>query len=250
CWGTGAILGDGKVRERLPPTAVPGITGAVEIDAGGLMACVRFDSGSVRCWGESAEQPGKDVAQATEISGAEVHACARLGTGAVRCWGESPWSKELRAPKISDALQITTGDNVACAVVKSGDVRCWGRNEQGQMGFKADTEPHATPRAVANVSKAKKVIAGEAHVCAILDGGAMRCWGSNTDGELGRGKQSASELPGAVSGIGDAADLCLGADHVCARGSDGTVWCWGGNAHGQLGDGTKERRSAPVRVIW
>jgi alpha-tubulin suppressor-like RCC1 family protein len=87
-------------------------------------------------------------------------------------------------------------------------------------------------------------------VCAIVDEGALRCWGSNTDGELGRGVQSPTELPAPVVGISGVEDVALGADHACARTAGGDTYCWGSNANGQLGDGTKERRLKPTRVAW
>ena len=41
---------------------------------------------------------------------------------------------------------------------------------------------------------AERIAAGAAHTCAVLDGGAVRCWGSNASGQLG--------LPG-VGMVGD-----------------------------------------------
>ena len=45
---------------------------------------------------------------------------------------------------------------------------------------------------------AGKVAAGDMHTCAIIDGGAVRCWGVGSDGQLGFGDASSigdDELP-------------------------------------------------------
>jgi alpha-tubulin suppressor-like RCC1 family protein len=88
--------------------------------------------------------------------------------------------------------------------------------------------------ALAQVS-ADRIGAGANHTCAITTTGGVRCWGSNTAGELGDGTMIARSVPtdvGLASGI---AALALGDSHTCALTGAGTVWCWGNNFHGQLG---------------
>jgi alpha-tubulin suppressor-like RCC1 family protein len=94
------------------------------------------------------------------------------------------------------------------------------------------------------------VTAGEAHVCSILRDATVECWGSDGDGELGRGLQGPPQGPGPVPGLTTVVELALGADHACALDRSGAISCWGSNAHGQLGDGTSDRRTTPVRVAW
>ncbi|NVB42012.1 hypothetical protein G6O69_29570 [Pseudenhygromyxa sp. WMMC2535] len=84
---------------------------------------------------------------------------------------------------------------------------------------------------------------GDYHSCALIDGGRVRCWGQNDNGQLGLGHTSNignSKLPS------DAGDLLLpapptaislGGDHTCALFDDGDVGCWGRNYWGQLGNG-------------
>jgi len=260
CWGGGKAWGDGKARTNVAPTAVAGVSGATQIDAGGLLICAALRSGRVQCWGNEGDSvpPGASAppqANAVEVSAAEAHACAVMKDGTVRCWGDSPWSgvggPSLAAPRVSGATRITTGDSMACALLSSGKVTCWGRNDQGELGREPDNDWHADAIAVP-VEGVAIVVAGESHVCATLRGGSGKvvCWGSNGDGELGRGKQGPPERPGAVPALDGVVELALGADHACARASDATIWCWGSNAAGQLGDGTNERRTSPVRVAW
>ena len=53
CWGSNGDgqLGDGTTTTRLVPTRVVGITGALQVDAGGSHACALLAGGRIVCWG-------------------------------------------------------------------------------------------------------------------------------------------------------------------------------------------------------
>ena len=55
CWGENADgqLGDGTTTDRLVPTAVMGLIGAVEIAAARSHSCARRSSGTLLCWGSN-----------------------------------------------------------------------------------------------------------------------------------------------------------------------------------------------------
>ena len=84
---------------------------------------------------------------------------------------------------------------------------------------------------------------------ALLGDGTVRCWGRNTEGQLGDGTTAGSLTPVQVVGITGAVAVSGGYEHTCALLGDGTVRCWGRNAEGQLGDGTRTGSSTPVRVV-
>ncbi|MBN9165101.1 MAG: hypothetical protein BGO98_25855 [Myxococcales bacterium 68-20] len=62
--------------------------------------------------------------------------------------------------------------------------------------------------------------------CALLDDGTVVCWGTNRNGQLGRGEDGGtydSSEPALVVGISEARQL----DHTCAVNASGEIWCWG-----------------------
>merc|ERR1712187_785124 len=90
------------------------------------------------------------------------------------------------------------------------------------------------------------------HTCAILDNDEVKCWGWNSDGELGYGDtstrgddsgQMGDSLAAIDLGTGRSAKaLASGSHHTCAILDNDEVKCWGWNALGQLGYGDTSTR--------
>jgi len=93
-----------------------------------------------------------------------------------------------------------------------------------------------------------RIAAGGGHACAVV-GGALRCWGDDTDGQLGvaAGDGGTTLAPVTIAG-GPWIAPAAGTIHSCALAADGGVWCWGGNANGQLGSGDRTARPDPRQV--
>ncbi|RYF40158.1 MAG: RCC1 repeat-containing protein, partial [Cytophagaceae bacterium] len=88
---------------------------------------------------------------------------------------------------------------------------------------------------------------GDKHGCLINSVGTAKCWGSNSEGQLGNGgttdSSTAVTIPTLVfKSVG------VGSKHSCAVTSTGGIKCWGNNASGQLGDSTLVSKSTPVDV--
>ncbi len=92
-----------------------------------------------------------------------------------------------------------------------------------------------------------QLAAGADQTCILRADGTVRCWGTNTYGQLGTGNKTSSYVPVKALVTG-AVSLGVGNGHACAAHDDGTVSCWGYNSYGQLGDGTKTNSLTPIKV--
>ena len=136
-----------------------------------------------------------------------------------------------------------------CALTSGGGVMCWGSNFSGDLGD-GTTTARATPVAVVGLgSGVTSLSVGNTHSCAVLTGGAVKCWGGNTYGQLGDGTTVDRLTPVAVVGLpGPVTRVTAGVNHSCAVTASGSAMCWGDNSAGQLGDGTMASRLTPAAV--
>lgn len=92
--------------------------------------------------------------------------------------------------------------------------------------------------------------AGDRFGCFLASSGETWCWGTEQQGELGRGRIGApTAFPNPVAGNLRFNSLSVGANTTCGLTDEGAAWCWGANHAGQLGDSTfVGGRLAPTAV--
>lgn len=281
CWGWNYYgqLGDGTLRQRSIPVDVTGLAGGVTtIAAGQLHTCVLLSGGGVKCWGYNGlgqlgdgttMDRGKPVdvvrlaSGVMTIAGGGAHTCVLLSDGGVKCFGYNgdgqlgdSTIKNSSTPVdvvglASGVASIAAGGVHTCALLLGGGVKCWGGNRDGQLGNGMAPWDSSTPVDVVGLASGVTAIAaGGGNTCALLSGGGVKCWGDNSNGQLGDSTRTQRSIPVDVIGLpSSVTSIAVGGDHTCALVSGGGVKCWGYNGQGQLGDSTTTDRSTPVDVI-
>ena len=192
CWGangygqlgTGTSSGPqscgGEACSRVAVN-VAGVSGAVAIAAGNDHTCVLLAGGTVDCWGYNfAAELGIGTSSGPTV-------CSGGGWCSPRAVG---------VEGLSGASAIAAGGDHTCAIVAAALV-CWGYNSYGQLGDGQSGGPQTcywqlvrcakAPVATDSLARVAAVAAGGDHTCALLAGGAVRCWGADWFGDLGDG---------------------------------------------------------------
>jgi len=219
------------------------VNGLKRIVAGTAHTCVLTGQNQVRCWGDN--QFGQlGYGNAIDVGDAPT----RLPFTA----GDVPLSAidPMTHLPFDPVQQLVAGHNHTCALLESGLVTCWGDNRFGQLGYNrtdnlGDGEPVTSFGYVTLGDLATRIAAGGDHTSAILQSGALRCWGRNDFGQLGHGNTANIGDNETVFSAGNVdlgagiivKDLALGDSHTCALLTTGAVRCWGRASEGQLGYG-------------
>jgi alpha-tubulin suppressor-like RCC1 family protein len=277
CWGDNSLsqLGDNSATTpTLPVNPYGASQGISQMAAGSTHTCI-IVNGGVKCWGlNSAGQIGDNsttdrhiptsvyglTAGAQTLSAGNLYSCS-LVNGGVQCWGDnslgqtgqsSPTTGNIVPASVysltSEVQMMASGKNQSCALVNGG-VKCWGSNVSGQLGNNTTGGSSALPVSVTNLTaNVNSIAVGESHACALV-GGGVKCWGSNSKGQLGDNSTTDSSIPVAVTGLssGGVTAIAAGSSHTCAL-VNGGVQCWGYNASGQLGDNSTTDSLVPVQV--
>ena len=216
------------------------------LDIGTAHSCGLLDNNTIKCWGlGSSGQLG-------------YGATSTLGDGAGEM-GDALATIDLGTGRT--AKQIATGSSHSCAVLDNNTVKCWGLGTNGQLGYGTTTSLGRSSGqmgdALATIDlgtgrTAVAISAGLAHTCAVLDNATVKCWGLNTDGQLGLGDtDDRGDDPGEIGdalaiinlGTGRTVKaLSSGDAHTCAILDNNSVKCWGGNGNGRLGYGDTDDR--------
>ena len=278
----GGKLGDGSFAYRPTPAVVPNIS-ATQAVSGNSHMCVLVAGGTVKCWGYNVSGQLGDGSQSDRqlpvvvagltnvaaVSNGEHFSCAVITGGTVKCWGYNVYGQlgdgtdvnsaaPVSVANLTNVVSISLGYTHACAIITGGTVKCWGFNGNGQLGDGTTIgegptgNNNKTPTEVTGLTGAQSLSLGTLHSCAVITGGAVKCWGDNTLGELGNTTNISSSTPVAVSGLSGVLSISAsrpyGGAHTCAVITGGTLKCWGINAERQLGDGSLINRNTPVLV--
>jgi alpha-tubulin suppressor-like RCC1 family protein len=177
-----------------------------------------------------------------QVASGELHTCYINAAGGAACEGYDGYgqlgSGTLYASVQPTAVvgltqgvrEVAAGRDFSCALTDGGVVYCWGANGSSQLGPNALGAYSATPVRVDGLGEGvQSVQAGGQHACAITRNGGVKCWGSNSHGQLGNGQTSntPSASPVDVTGLSEGiVALGLGSNNSCAGTASG-LYCWG-----------------------
>jgi len=225
CWGYGGegALGNGATGTSDVPVQVEGVNGVgllngvVSLVGGWNSYCAVLTTGGVDCWG----------AIVTSSNGFNSNSNVPVAVEGVN--GVGP---------LSGVANLVGGGESYCALLTSGGVDCWGIGFYGELGngLTSDSNLPVEVEGVGGVgllSGVASLSSGGSGYCALLNSGGVDCWGSNSDGELGNGLTSDSDVPVEVEGVNGVgllsgvASLSSGGIGQCAVLTSGGVDCWG-----------------------
>ena len=164
----------------------------------------------------------------------------------------------------STLLQISAGKDHACAVGEGERLKCWGAGVDGRLGLGDTANRGDGPGEMGTNlpyvdlgtgTSALQVATGGNFTCALLANYLVKCFGNNSQGQLGIGSlvnmgddEAGDSIP-TVSLPSKAIQIAAGSEHACALLDNGTVYCWGRNDVGQTGKGaTSGYEWTPVQV--
>jgi hypothetical protein len=176
--------------------------------SGGGHTCAILDDGSLKCWGNNGS--------------------GQLGLGDRTFHGRARGEMGSNLPAVDlgagrRAVQVVGGGDHSCALLDDNSVKCWGSNVQdvpfqgwtltGQLGLDANPIPTEalSPAGPVPLGAGRTVLgigARNGQSCALLDGGDLKCWGSNRFGQLGLGDGAyRGDQPGEMTALNACIDL-------------------------------------------
>jgi alpha-tubulin suppressor-like RCC1 family protein len=175
---------------------------------------------------------------------------AAFGNNAFGQLGKSGTSRELERKFVAfnqKVTQIAAGNDFSVFLANDGKVYATGNNESGQLGVSPDTiELSAYPLLIPGLSGMVAVGAKAANAWALDAAGNLYGWGSNFEGQLGLGRQSAFELPQLIAA--SVKQAAFGANFCLLVKNDGTVWGAGNNQAAQMAADLGDRSLQFVQI--
>lgn len=189
------------------------------ISAGGVFTCGIVKNGDTYCWGSNvlgtlgagtvsdSEPPIRVSTEVkfTSLTAGAFHACGLTAGGEAWCWGYNRTgqfgygaensSVPVRAAPALTFRQITAGYLHSCGITPAGVAYCWGENKRGQLGGGIRVPLSRDPVIVSGDYRFISISGGIEHSCGLTTAGETYCWGGNSWGQLGDGRDANSYVP-------------------------------------------------------
>jgi alpha-tubulin suppressor-like RCC1 family protein len=148
------------------------------------------------------KEGGGDLIKVVKTSTAGEQSCAVDDHGDVYCWGENgvgqlghgdaePHIGAVLVKGVHRVADVAVGGGHSCALTRDGEVSCWGHGfaagQGDRQGDLSNGYYFSTAQAVPGLTGVVELRVGKGHTCVRLDTGAVKCWGTNDQGQLGDG---------------------------------------------------------------
>ena len=158
-------------------------------------------------------------------------------------------TQPLSSSVLSNVKLVGAGLEFTCALEITGGVKCWGDNMFGQLGTGVGSPSRNTPPSEAVLSDVVDLTVGASYVCAVQSNMDLRCWGYNTDGQLGTGTTSHLFVPSGVV-LQGVTQVSCGLDTTCAVTTGGVLKCWAPMITGNWATGPRPTVSRRPQLRW
>ena len=255
CWGRsgyGMFLGYsnytygdiyGQMGENLPAMQVGSTEKVIDFDYfDGDFICALLDTQKLKCWGRGDE-------------GALGHGATYSMGGTGIYVGDGLPYVDLGSGRTVKSFSRSA--NHVCAILDNDKIKCWGSSNYGQLGTgntstigdgpgeMGDNLPYVdVGTGVTPVS----IVSGYASNCILTTDNKVRCWGRNSQGQLGLGHENhIGDDPGEMGDNLQDLDfgttekivkLEAGSYSYCALFESERVKCWGSGAQGRIASGS------------
>lgn len=165
------------------PQLVPGITGVVDVAAGGGHTLALKSDGTVWAWGDNRAGQlgdGSFVSRSTPAPVAGVAGVVQIAVGGFS-------TNELNG----------YGNGHSAARNADGSVWTWGANLYGELGDGTSTR-RSTPSPVPGLTGVINISAATSYSVAVRSDGTVLAWGINSNGQLGNGTLMQRRTPAPV----------------------------------------------------
>jgi alpha-tubulin suppressor-like RCC1 family protein len=192
------------------------------------------------------------------VSAGSAHTVAVTTNGELWAWGQKRidafgqiivnyGNAPRRIGTATNWSSVSAGGEYTVAITTNGELWAWGLG--GQLGD-GTTGNRISPVRIGTASNWVSASAGLWHTAALRDYQELWAWGRNSEGQLGNGTTSFTNLvPVRIGTWYDWVSLSAGREHTVGLRPNGELWAWGQNSNGQLGNGTTERCLSPVRTF-
>ncbi|WP_413584874.1 hypothetical protein [Bdellovibrio sp. HCB274] len=258
CWGEDQNIIESIYTDRPAPVPLDIGTAYLSISVGGG-ACGITSTNSLKCWGRTATWGvlGNGTAVGSQypvvvdsgvsykkVSVSSNHACAITTAGLLKCWGTNTSGKlgngnsiAQLSPVVIDGTEtyneISAGSTHTCGITTSKVLKCWGQNNNGQLGDNTTTgknTPTIIDTGVNYIAVATPRYQGS-HTCAITEGNTLKCWGGNSNYQVGDNTNTTRIFPITIDGSSSYQSVSVSDGASCGVLTNGQAKCWGQNSY-------------------